>query len=306
MSELRRDYALDRWVIIAEKRGLRPHQFKKVEPPKDAVDYFAVGNEHLTPPEIGRVENKGSWLLRWFNNKFPAVSTKEKFHLKKGLFVSTPAYGHHEVIVETPAGKQLWNLSPKEIHQVLKVYQLRIKTLQKQAHIAYVSVFKNHGKAGGTSLLHSHSQIITTPFTPPYLKQKATAYKPKVCDKIIKEEKNSKRTIKETANFLAWAPYASRFNFESWIYPKRQVKTMMELSDDELMELAIILKGILKNMQKVCDSYNILTYSSPNGVNMRFHMEIVPRVATWAGFELASGIIINAVSPETAASWLKK
>ncbi|MDP7116001.1 MAG: DUF4931 domain-containing protein [Candidatus Woesearchaeota archaeon] len=312
MNEIRKDYALDRWVIIAEKRKARPHQFSQAAAPSGATDFFAPGNEELTPKEIGRVQFKGSWLMRWFSNKFPAmtlekaVKKSKAFKMKKGFFTSTPAYGHHEVIVETPTKNQLWDLSEYEISELLQVYALRIDQLMKEKDVAYVSLFKNHGSKAGTSLLHSHSQLITTPIIPSYIKEKAKAYKSSTFTKIINQEQSGPRHVKDTKTFFAFCPYASRFNFETWIFPKKHKKSLSEFTEKERNELAKVLKKVLGNLKTVTDSFNILIFHSPKGVDLRFHIEIIPRNATWAGFEYASGIIINSVAPETAAQILRR
>ena len=53
-NELRKDYLLDRWVVIATERARRPNDFAKVktEPAKSAVCPLCVGNEHMTPPAV--------------------------------------------------------------------------------------------------------------------------------------------------------------------------------------------------------------------------------------------------------------
>ena len=70
MNELRKDYVLDRWVIIATGRGKRPHQFKSEKQDK-AIDvcFFCPGNENMTPPEIDRVEEDGNWVIRVFKRQ---------------------------------------------------------------------------------------------------------------------------------------------------------------------------------------------------------------------------------------------
>ncbi|MEM2702251.1 MAG: galactose-1-phosphate uridylyltransferase, partial [Candidatus Bathyarchaeia archaeon] len=52
VNELRKDYLLDRWVVIASQRSKRPSDFieKQKEERKPAVCPFCPGNEHLTPP----------------------------------------------------------------------------------------------------------------------------------------------------------------------------------------------------------------------------------------------------------------
>ena len=63
MGELRKDYILDRWVIISPKRGKRPHEFKQEQAEvHSSKDFFAPGNEEMTPNEIGRIEKDGKWV----------------------------------------------------------------------------------------------------------------------------------------------------------------------------------------------------------------------------------------------------
>ena len=89
MGLLRKDYILDRWVYYASSRGKRPREFKTVVVREEAKTcLFCPGNEKLTPPEIGRLEYKGSWRMRWFPNKFPAVGTRHKHSIKSKGFIA--------------------------------------------------------------------------------------------------------------------------------------------------------------------------------------------------------------------------
>lgn len=315
--ELRKDYILDRWVIIAEGRGKRPHEFKTDDniyagDPGPEKCYFCPGNERMTPPEIGRTKDNGTgWKARWFPNKFaavdktgnPAVNTADTF------FTYSTAYGNHEVLVGTPDHKkQMSDLSEDEIMNILKVYANRIDELSNQPNIRYVCVFKNEGKKAGTSIVHAHSQLISLNIIPPEVKDKIEATKRfgrcPYCD-IVKIESKSLRHIHEDDNFVIFAPYASRFNFEAWIFPKSHYKTLMDFSDDELFNLAAAMKRILRKLKELNANYNIVLYYAPKGEDLHFHIEILPRISTWAGFELGSNIVINTVSPEEAAKFYK-
>ncbi len=299
LLELRKDYILERYVIIAEKRKIRPRDFhheEKVKEPK--VCYFCPGNEKLTPPEIGRVEYKGKWRIRWFPNKFP-------FLLK-----NTKAYGYHEVIVETNQHrKQLWDLNEEEIFEVLKVYALRIKDLGEKRNIRYVSVFKNHGREGGTSILHTHTQVAAMGYVPALLLDEIEAsHKGKRClyCGIIKREMKSKRKVAINKDFVAFCPYASRFNFEVWIFSKKHINNITEMNDGQLLNLSKILKKILLKLRELNCSYNYYLHYAPNGKDLHFHIEITPRIATWGGFEFSTDTIINSVGPESAAAFYRK
>lgn len=303
MAELRKDYVLERYVIIAEKRGERPQQTAEV---KENIKKcpFCPGNEKSTPKEKGRVEFKGKWLIRWFSNLYPAVEGKSSFLMKGIKFIKkSAANGSHEIVVETPEhDKQLVDLTVEHIAELFKVYSLRIKELSKNSK--YVLVFKNQGKFGAASLAHAHTQIISYPKIPEAVKEEVNAVKKyKKCPycEIIKQEMKSKRRIFENKSFAAFAPFASRFNYEAWVFPKRHVKNITELEDIELFGLAEIIKKILVKVSEITDSYNMFLHYAPKGSDLHFHVEIAPRIERWGGFEHSSGEVINIISPERAA-----
>jgi len=308
--EIRKDYILDRYVVISAARKKRPKQFKKETREKAGVCFFCPGNESMTPPEIGRIGKK-KWKLRWFPNKFPAVEEagQKEFRTDNRFYTFAGAYGKHEVIVETPDhDKQLWDLTENNIKQVLGVYIDRIKELNKIDGVKYVSIFKNHGKDAGTSLIHSHTQIIAYNKIPQLIKEEIEASKKysscPYCD-IIQSEKDSDRRCFENKSFAAFAPYAPRYNYEIWIFPKGHKKTLLELSSSELKDLASIMKKIMLRLKELNVSYNFSIHNAPDNEDLHFHIEVCPRIAVWGGFELLTDDIINSVPPEEAAKFYR-
>ncbi|MBI2663832.1 DUF4931 domain-containing protein [Candidatus Woesearchaeota archaeon] len=306
--ELRKDYILDRWVIIASGRGRRPQELREPDSSGKDLCFFCPGNEHLTPAEIGRIGNR-KWRFRWFANKFPAVDIlgNPDVRTDNTFFTFADAFGMHEIIVETPSKKkQLWDLGSAELAELFSIYKGRIAELSGRRSINYVAIFKNHGSKGGASLQHSHTQIIATAFIPQIVQQEADASgKPCRYCKIIDIEKGSFRRCFENADAVAFAPYASRFNYEVWLFPKRHVTSLADLTKEELSSLAKILLSILRKLKKLNAAYNYFLHYSPAGSDLHFHVEVTPRIANWAGFELSSGITINTVSPEDAARFYR-
>lgn len=310
--ELRKDYILERWVVLATDREKRKREFKKKEVQnEDKTCFFCPGNEGSTPPEIGRIEENGKWIIRWFPNKFPAVKKEGDPSIKtdNNFFTFSNAYGSHEVIAECPEhDKQLWDLDVEHIKKILYVYRDRINSLTKEDNVKYVIVFKNHGGAAGTSLIHSHTQLASINLVPPQVSDEVSASKMfdecPYCN-IINIEKNSHRRCFENNSFVAFTPYASRFNYEIWVFPKIHVTNMNDLSDEEFGDLADILKNILSKLKELDASYNFFLHYAPEGKDLHFHIEITPRLANWAGFEFSSNIIINSVSPEDAAKFYR-
>lgn len=309
MGELRKDYILERWVIVSPKRGQRPHELQKPAEAKEGICYFCPGNENLTPQETGRIVANGGWSVRWFENKFPALKQEgEKTPRTTGRFYAyASSYGHHEIIVETPRhDRQLAQLTNEEIEQILHVYARRTIELEQKEGIKYAAVFKNHGYLAGTSIAHSHSQIMATAIIPQEINEKINTIKKYLsCPycAIIQSEKNSARFCLENNDFIAFTPYASRYNYEVWVFPKKHIA---RLEDANLSALAEIMLRLLQKIHKAGIDYNMLIQHGPFGEDFHLHIEICPRLAIWGGFELGTGITINSVSPEEAAQFYRE
>lgn len=307
MAELRKDYILDRWVLIAPKRGKRPHELELAETKHEDECRFCPGNEaKFTPNEIGRIPQNGGWAVRWVPNVFAALQPEGNAVIRTDnrFFTVSDGVGRQEVIIETPRhDKQLADLSQDEIEQVLSVYARRIVELENKDNIKYVSVFKNHGFQAGTSLVHSHSQVWASAVIPHDVQEKMSAssrfLRCPYCS-VIDIEKKSDRRCFENNDFVAFAPYASRFNYELWILPKTHVARFEKLN---LKSLAELLRKALQKVGRL--DYNLVITYAPKGHDFHVQIELLPRVALWGGFELNTGIIVNAVAPEDAAKYYR-
>ncbi len=321
-NEIREDYILGYKVLIAENRNLRPESFKKTKVSKSGKDYFAPGNESETPKEIGRIGTEKKWLIRWFENKFPLFNpnVEEKKEKYNPLYQSMPAKGFHEIIVGTPnKNKELEDFTPKQVEELLKVYASEIERLHSDKKIKYVLVFKNKGPNAGASVNHEHTQIVALPFIPPRADEKMSSSnryfrtrKKCIYCELMNEEKKTERFIFENKSFIVLAPYASRFNFEALILPKAHKTSFKEFLPKDYEDLSEALLFVLKRLKKLNLDYNIVLYYEPQfkaykekNSGLHFHIEILPRRQVWAGFELGSGIIVNEVSPETAAKFYR-
>lgn len=317
MAELRKDQLLDKFVIIATERAKRPDEFPmdEVHTPQKSVDIFAPGNEHLTPPEKGRIGNP--WRIRWFDNKFSAVDSNQPQNMGIDLTTSNhfytfaKAYGVHEVVVETPDDRQMWDLEEHELFELFKVYIARIRELSQQRGVKYVQVFKNNGHKAGCSIHHSHSQIIALNIVPTdviseeraveeyFLKNLRNPY-----DDIFRFEFNSFREVYRDSRIFAFCPYASRYPMQVKIMPLRNVINAVDLQEDEIRNMSIAFRMILGKLRKINMPFNMFFRYGLK--HQRFYIDVLPRPNIWAGFELATGIIINPVPPEDAARFYKE
>ena len=303
-SEIRKDF-LGRRVVLTSARGSRPHDNAPPERKMKSGDpskcFFCPGNEHLTPPEIDRIERAGKWEIRCFPNKFPAF-----------METSKKAYGRHEIIVENPEHtKGLSELSEENLVDYFAMIQRRMRAAAEDKRIRYSCVFKNEGSAAGASLEHSHTQICSMDFVPPLIvkmgrKLSQMYSKPGAFAKF--EKQNRKRMCTENSLFFAFCPRAGRFKYETWITPRFKVASLTWLDEAQLRSLASIFKSVLSALDAETGfgPYNVVFHSAPPGEKgFLFHIQVLPRLSTWAGFELATDVVMVSTRPHEAAALLK-
>jgi UDPglucose--hexose-1-phosphate uridylyltransferase len=304
-SEIRKSYIFNKYVIITPKRAKRPRDVKEEDIIKRNPDCpFCPENlEKEVLTDKIKAKNKAGWQVAALKNLYPAVSLN-----------NSKAYGYQEVIVDTPNHKKdLSDLSEKEIDAVLEMFVRRTRALKKIEKIDYILCFKNQGPKSGASMTHAHSQIFATALVPENLKEEAKKvleYKEEkkscaYCD-ILKKELKSARRILEDKNIGAFAPYASEYHYEAWIFPKRHLDNISDLSLDERKSFARALKKILSKISSLNLSYNLFLHNVISDTNQHFYIKIQPRDAVFGGIELGSGLIINSVPPEKAANFYRK
>lgn len=328
MPELRKDPIVGRWVIIATDRAKRPVA-PKLEPPLAAgACPFCEGNEDKTPHEIlayrdrNTRHNEKGWRVRVVPNKFPALQIEGDLNKRgEGIYDKMNGVGAHEVIIECPFHEiSIANLGEENIREILWVYRDRLVDLKKDPRLVYGMLFKNVGAAAGASVEHSHSQLIVTPIVPINVWEEMTGsleffnYRGRCiyCDMIHQELASEKRIVLDTANFIAFAPYASRFPFETWILPKNHNSHFENIQKTEVDELGTVLKTILLKLEVALDkpAYNYIIHTSPFDTqalpHYHWHIEVIPRLTRVAGFEWGTGFYINPVPPEQAAGYLRE
>ena len=330
MPELRKDPVTGRWVIISTDRGKRPTDFVRESVQIKGTGFcpFCYGNEAKTPPEVLAFGRNGSgkdapgWSVRVIPNKFPALGIEGDIDRQgEGLFDKMNGIGAHEVIVETPDHKMtLATLPDKAIEEVLWAYRDRMLDLKNDKRFRYILLFKNHGEAAGASLEHTHSQLIALPIVPKRVREEVDNarhyYDEKerciFCDMIRQEVETGTRMIIQNASFVAIAPYAPRFPFETWILPKQHSSSFENQSSAIYGNLAKLLRDILARVDSVLakPAYNFVIHTSPIGEEINdhyhWHIEMMPKLTKVAGFEWGTGFYINPTPPEEAARVLRE
>jgi UDPglucose--hexose-1-phosphate uridylyltransferase len=336
MPELRKDLVTREWVILAKERAKRPCDFlakgprsqAQPVPEQDPKCPFCPGNEALTPPEIlayrpdHSLPNAPGWQVRVVSNKFAALDHRgEPTRSEVGIYDVMEGVGAHEVVIESPEHHlSLGQMESSQVEKVIRAYMERYDALRKDPRLRYILIFQNHGEVAGSSLTHSHSQIVATPVIPQKVWAKIKGveqyreYREKCpyCDILEYELAARERTICENDSFAAYAPYASRSPFEARIIPRSHQPCFITMGPKEVREFAEILREVLGrlyvSLQDPPYNFTLLNIPcSPNRVyDFHWHLEITPRLTTPAGFEMGTSIYINVTPPEDAARYLRE
>ncbi len=327
MSELRLNLVTGDWVIIATDRASRPGFFDSATmhhqlPEHDAACPFCPGNETMSSTEILRLPATGAWQQRVVPNKFPALSPDTKpMQDNRGRMHRIGGFGSHEVIIEGPRhDKTVVDFDTEQVVQILEVYQARFIALYQIAAVKHVIIFKNHGRAAGTSLDHPHSQLIATPVVPVQVQERMQDYESYfeksgeclMCSTLTDELKDGRRIIIETEHFVSFIPYAALSPLHLWLFPRRHESSFGRVNHDELQDLAGHLQQLLKLLRCAAGdlSFNYTIRSDSMQSNHKeyahWYLSIVPRVSQAAGFEMGSGMYINSSIPEESAAFLQK
>ncbi len=331
MSELRHDPTTRAWVILAPERARRPHQkpgqrHDSELPPWDEFCPFCPGNEVQTPREVFRlpVTGQGSeWEVRVVPNRFAALTPEAEISRKEDgrFFRRMQGFGIHEVIVEIPSHNMPTALMTcEQVEKVLIAYQERYNALKKDSYIKCITIFKNHGWASGTSLSHPHSQLVATPVVAPYYHRKFNvaheyyidAGRCLYCDLLAAELEKGERIVAETGQFIVIHPYASRVPYETWIIPKSHCASFGLFPGKYLAGLAGVLKNTLLGLYQELDNpaFNLMVDSTitedEDDPYYHWHIRIIPRQTTVAGFEMGSGIYISTALPEQTAKRMRE
>lgn len=327
-SEIRRDPITGQSVVI--DRGPLPRRDDfDLEPPRlddaPAACPLCEGREAAAGPEIlawreGGPANAPGWSVRVVANPHAMLRIEGGLASRgNGLLDARDGLGAHEVIVETPLHDQpLQALDADRLWRVLWAWRTRLQELKRDSRFASVVIFKNHGRAAGARLDHSHSQLVAFPIVPGTLAAKvgrAVSHLERTgrclfCDVIAQEAADGSRMVVDQA-VLAFAPFAARVPFETWLMPRDHAPRFEEAGDAVLEQLAAGIRAVLAGIDRALErpAYNLVLHTAPFGGDadraFHWHVEILPRVTRYSGLEWGSGIHRNPVAPEEAARLLR-
>lgn len=324
MAKLRQNIITGKWVVIAPERAKRPEDFVMAAAPKRHID----GNCPfcLTNPEssykfsIKDVETNNIYVIP---NKFPAFNdaTEEVINESDDFYFSTKSVGHHEVIILKDHEKEVYEGGWELLTAIFTVYKNRYLFYKSDPIIEYSLPIHNLGPEAAASIEHPHSQFIASSIIPNLIEEELEGSKKYFfdkgrcvfCDMIREEQKQQVRIVSENDDFIAFTFFASRFPFEIWVLPKRHSDKYEDILPDELVNMGRVVYDCLSKLNASL-KFPPLNWWIHSGLNINhnikdhyhWHMEIAPRVSKFGGYEMGSGIVIDVVSPEKAAQFLRE
>jgi len=321
MSELRRDPILRRWVIMAPERAADVVA-RRPDPPlpdRSTPCPFCPGNETLNPEEIAVACDGNGWVVRVTPDKRPLLRIEgDPDRRAAGMFDVMNAIGAHELVADTSEHERSWaDFSPAHMARLLAVYRERTLDLRGDRRFRHVFVVKNHG-AVWSNYVHAHSHVIATPFTPKRLEEELAGAREYhrmrercvFCDQLAEELRVGRRIVARNGRFLAFAPFASEYPYETWIMPLEHAAEFGTVADAALEPLAEIMVETLARLRAALGDppYSVALHAGPlagdHPAEFHWHWELVPHLGHQLGMEWATGIYSNPVPPEDAARQL--
>jgi UDPglucose--hexose-1-phosphate uridylyltransferase len=265
-----------------------------------------------------------------FTNDFAALMPEapEASVNKGGLLVAESESGLCKVICFSPRHDlTLGKMKTEEIVPVVEIWAKETEEIGSRPDIGYVQVFENKGAIMGCSNPHPHGQIWATQHVPtiPAAEEKhqreymATKGSILLSDYLEIEAEEKERIVCENEHFAGVVPYWAVWPFETMLLAKRHVGSIPELTPDEKLGLADIIRRIACKYDHVFGvsfPYSMGWHQKPTDggkhESWRLHAHFYPpllRSATVKKFQVGFEMLAmpqRDLTPETAAARLRE
>ena len=319
MSELRWHPILEEWVVTATHR-----QDRTFLPPP--------GYCPLCPTRPGGFPTEvpaEDYQYVVFENRFPSFSRRPPEPAIAGddFYQIAPATGICEVVLYSSRHEgTLADRSVAEIDRLIRVWTDRYRVLGARKDIDYVFIFENKGEAIGVTLHHPHGQIYAFSYIPPKIQRELDSADRHFrrtghclfCDVLAREREDARRIVAENASWIAVIPFFARYPYETYLLPKEHRDSLLQLTRDERLDMAAILKEVLVKFDALWGlsfPYMMVMHQAPtDGITRpgaHLHVEFYPPMRTpdklkyLAGCESGAGTFINDTLPEDKAVELR-
>lgn len=302
------------WILVSPHRTKRPWQGKtenkkQVENVEyDPSCYLCPGNSRAggeTNPDYSEPFS--------FTNDFAALLPgTEHIELNQGLFKAETEKGICKVVCFSPDHSMTLPLMKEaDITKVIRMWKKEFRELGGKEDINYVQIFENKGEIMGCSNPHPHCQIWSQSSIPTEILKKSEKFNEYwnqnnsslLGDYLQQELEANERILEQNEHFVALVPFWAVWPFEAMIIPKRHIQHIGQLTAEEEIAYAEILKKLTikyDNLFETSFPYSSGIHQAPTDgkeyPEWHFHMSFYPpllRSATvkkfMVGYEMFAG-----------------
>ena len=339
-SEVRFDWLLGEWVVIASHRQDRTFQPADNQCP--LCPSTADNCTEIPAPEYEVVV---------FENRFPTLNgdgpaagnapdgTEKDLSMGTTASGSRPSAGPGSLLAAWPAAGRcevvcfsqhhtasFADLSPAQAATVMSAWVDRSAELARQPGVEQVYCFENRGAEIGVTLSHPHGQIYAYPYITPRtdrMLRSCAGYRHETGrnlfdDLLAAELEDSARIVLAGNHWIALVPHAAHWPYEVHLYPRRRVPGLPALDDAARAEFCELYLDLLRRFDRLFDQpapYISAWHQAPvrrGGTDFALHLELFTvrrapgRLKYLAGSESGMGAFANDVAPEAAAARLRQ
>ena len=324
MPQLRQNIITGDWVVIAPERAKRPSDFisaAQTKPSSKDSCPFCPESDNYTHNRLKHYETD---LVYVIPNKYPAFvedpdrCSERSYRVENDFFLTKPSLGGHDVIIIKDHNHPLPKFDNRTWRDLMVIIKKRYEHFDQLCNNEYTMAIYNEKSAAGASIAHPHAQIFSSNIIPNLITRELAECqrylelntRSPFDDLVLHEQKSVRRVVAENDHYIAFVQYAARFPFETWIVPKYQRSRFDKISAAQLAALIPVLTQTMKKINTTLNepALNFFIHSAPNSLEeaeyYRWHLEIAPRLGTFGGYEMGSGMVIDVFSPEAAADYL--
>lgn len=315
------------WVLISPHRTQRPWLGKQESVQRKISEYEP--DCYLCP---GNVRANGETNPQYtstfvFQNDYSALlpETDEGYFEMEKFMVAEKVNGLCKVICFSPKHNiTLPEMSVGEISEVIKLWIAECRVMFEK--YKWVQIFENKGEVMGASNPHPHCQIWASSFLPNELLEEdknQNNYLQTNKTVLLSDYRNfeilkNERIIIQNERWISLVPYWAIWPYETMILPRKDIKSILELSEEDVKYLAEILKGHLikyDNLFNVPFPYSMGFHFVPPGYDNSgwlLHIHFYPpllRSATVKKFMVGYEMLAESqrdITPEQAALRLRE
>lgn len=303
------DLLTGRPVFVAPQRGGKPDDRALravLESAGEPCHWcpFCPGNESATPPAEARAPADESlpWRARIVPNAFPITAHP----------------GVHDVVIESSRhDRSILEVPPEAWRDVWALCRDRLAALATRDGIAWATIFKNSGPAAGASLEHVHSQIIGLDIVPPVMQAELAAVRRDrgLFVRLLADARADDRVVAEAGGLIALVPPAPRQPYETWIVSATAQPHFHAADAGHVAALADLTRELAARLERLSAACHFnwwlhqapfrMADDDPARSHWHWHVEVLPRLAELAGFEIGTGCHITTLAADEAASRLR-